>query len=217
MPIGRRRSVAAVLLIHMLRKAALPRKPATSRRGAVPTAPMIVSASLRWSPQRSIAAAMRKPPRNRKMIGLEYATAVSSIEPTPRSGKSASGSRPVAGIGIASVIHRIAIAAPHAAVRQPVTSRPGGGGSARSTTNASGAAMRPKRPRQDRATSNSPVSAPRPAGCPPTARPSHRPGSTRPPARDARRGSGPRPPATRAVPRRRSRAGRRPTPGSRRR
>jgi hypothetical protein len=55
----------------MLRNAALPMNPATKRRGAVPTARMIVSANRRCSAQRSIAAASRKPPRNRKMIGLE--------------------------------------------------------------------------------------------------------------------------------------------------
>ena len=60
----------AVLLTHMLRKAALTMKPPTTASGRVPTAETTVSAIRRGSPQRSIPRASRNPPRKRKTRGL---------------------------------------------------------------------------------------------------------------------------------------------------
>ena len=57
----------------------------------------------------SIAIARIKPPKNKKIISLPYSEETCSGESTCPKGKSMSGKKLVAAIGIASVIHQIAI------------------------------------------------------------------------------------------------------------
>ncbi len=69
-PMGIIISVAAVFDIHMLSSAQASMKPATSRRGDVPVRATTASAMRRWSCQRCIEAAMKKPPMKRKITGF---------------------------------------------------------------------------------------------------------------------------------------------------
>ena len=60
-------TAVAVLDTHMLKKAVTPMKHATMPAGWSPAERRALSAMRRWSPQRCMARAMRKPPMNRKI------------------------------------------------------------------------------------------------------------------------------------------------------
>ncbi len=61
--------VAAVLEIHIDKKAVAAMKPAMMPPAPVPTTSTMFNAMRRCRPQRCIAAARRKPPRKRKISG----------------------------------------------------------------------------------------------------------------------------------------------------
>ncbi len=61
------------------------------------------------------------------MIGLANGAAVSRMSPSPSTGNSTRGSSAVAGIGIGSVIQKMAMRAAAPAVRQPSIESPSGG------------------------------------------------------------------------------------------
>ena len=58
-------AAVAVFETHMLMKAVAPIVPATMALGRVPTSRSVMKAMRRSSPQRAIASASTKPPRNR--------------------------------------------------------------------------------------------------------------------------------------------------------
>ena len=62
---GRSISVVEVLEIHMLTNAAAIMNPATRPRASAPDRANTLSAMRRWRPQRSIARAITKPPKNK--------------------------------------------------------------------------------------------------------------------------------------------------------
>ena len=120
-------SDVAVLLTHMLTSAEASRNPAMIDAGRVPSIPMRPIATRRCRCQRCIPSAMTNPPRNRKMIGLANGAALSRMSLRPRAGKSTSGRRAVAKMGIGSAIQNAAMKSPTPAVCQPLTLRPSGG------------------------------------------------------------------------------------------
>jgi len=106
-----RRTITAVveLLIHILRNEVASINPKITLFQYSPTLLIIVSEIHLWKFDFSMATAMIKPPRNRKIILSENELPKASIGLTPVKGKSTSGNKSVAEIGIASVIHQIAI------------------------------------------------------------------------------------------------------------
>jgi hypothetical protein len=119
--------VAAVLLIHRLRNAVATMNAPITASGRRPAQPMIVIATRRCSPECSIARAIRKPPRKRKISGFAYGTATRSNGRTPRSGSAAIGTRAVAARGNASVTHHAAISSAIPAAVQAGAGNPEGG------------------------------------------------------------------------------------------
>jgi hypothetical protein len=109
-------NAVAVLLIHKLNKADAKRKPSISRCGDTPTPLTIDSAIRLCKPHRSSAVASINPPKNKNMTGLAYGEVDWATVPIPNKGKRITGINAVADIGIASVIHHIAIRVPIARV-----------------------------------------------------------------------------------------------------
>ncbi len=101
--------VVAVLLIHIDRNAVASMNPSTRRAGAVPTRPITCSAIRRCRFQRSMVTAIMKPPMKRYTRWLAYDSVTVAAGMTPREGNTTMGSRAVAGMGMASLIHQIAI------------------------------------------------------------------------------------------------------------
>ena len=77
------------------------------------------------------AAAMTKPPRNRKMTGLAYGAAARSMGMRSSKGSSSNGRRAVADSGIASVIHHVAMSTAIADTFHAAGSMASGGGAAK--------------------------------------------------------------------------------------
>jgi len=88
---------------------------------------MIASAIRRWRFVRSIAIAMKIPPRKRKMTGLANGAAEVEMLPTPAAGKRTSGRSAVTANGRASDIQSAAMSAAAPTVRQPGAESPSGG------------------------------------------------------------------------------------------
>ena len=102
--------VVAMFEIHMLSTAEAVINPKTSRRPLPPpNNPTMLRAIRRWAPLRSIAEESIKPPSKSRINGLPYASPTWVGEITPTSGKTASGIKLVAGIGIGSKIHQQAV------------------------------------------------------------------------------------------------------------
>ena len=78
--------VVAVFEIHMLMKPVPSMKPSTMRRGLDPMTAMMPSAMRRCRPHCCIDAAIIMPPRNRKLTGSKYCSAMTGSEPIPSSG-----------------------------------------------------------------------------------------------------------------------------------
>jgi hypothetical protein len=101
--------VVAVFEIHMERTAVATMNPRITRLELVPRMEITCSAIRRCRFHRCMAIAKKNPPMNRKMFRFMYASAVSFPEEIPANGNTTSGINAVAGIGMASVIHQIAI------------------------------------------------------------------------------------------------------------
>ena len=85
-----------------------------------------------------MARPSKKPPKNRKIVGLAYgAVALASVS-IPNSGISRMGNSEVAGIGIASVDHQIAIRPARPTVNQASPDNPPGGSVSRQVINSKG-------------------------------------------------------------------------------
>lgn len=118
----------AVLLTHMLRNAAAIMNPIIIDFGFVPTNLRMFNAILLWRFVRSIASAIMNPPMNKYIKGFAKGVVASATELTFSIGNRTIGSSAVAGIGIASVTHHVAISTPTAATLHPETLSPSGGG-----------------------------------------------------------------------------------------
>jgi hypothetical protein len=138
MPMGTIMIAVAVLEIHIERKAAATMNPRMSRRGPPPMRRMMTRAMRRWSPHRSMARAIMKPPMNRKMVLLTYSGAVSRPLRMPSMGNSTMGSRAVANRGMASVIHHAAMSTATAAIRPAVAPSPPGSAPSRTARHSIG-------------------------------------------------------------------------------
>src|SRR5690625_3684790 len=90
-----------------------------------------------------MAPESKNPPRNKKMSGSPYWSVTSPADDTPVKGNSTMGSSAVAGIGIASVIHQMAIHAVVAAAARPGPSSVGNTGNNKGTKKAIGPSQRP--------------------------------------------------------------------------
>ena len=118
--------VTAVLLTHIERKAEAARNPAMSAGLRVPEALMMARAMRRWRFERSIARAMKIPPRKRNTTGLANGPAAVWTLQMPAAGNRTSGSRAVTANGSTSEIQSAAMSAPAPRVRQPAGERPSG-------------------------------------------------------------------------------------------
>jgi hypothetical protein len=149
-PIGSIITVVAVLLTHIDSPAVASMNPPTIRRGRVPTARSVSSATRRCSPHRCIASASTNPPRNRNTSGFAYALVVAVRSSAPVIGSSTIGSSEVTASGSDSHTHHVAINTATAAVaRPPSVNPPGPVGTARWTATASaGPSHRPIRARR---------------------------------------------------------------------
>jgi hypothetical protein len=105
-----------VLDIHIESKAPDAINPIIIDVGVPPNIVIILKAILLCKDHSSIAIAIRKPPRNKKIIELMYEDAISSDDKIPVSGKNINGINEVAASGIASVIQSIAIKTAIAAI-----------------------------------------------------------------------------------------------------
>ena len=132
-----------MLLTHILNTAAAIKKPPTIPLGFKPRIPINPNAIRRCNSQRSMAMAIRNPPRKRKTIGLAYGAATDLISPNPSRGINTSGNSAVAGIGIVSAIHHVAISAATPAVIQAATVMPSGGGNTQVVNKANGPTKAP--------------------------------------------------------------------------
>ena len=91
---------------------------------------------------------MIKPPIKRKIRWLAKGAVASLVGMTPKSGKSAIGSRLVTGMGTGSHIHQMAISAAIAATCLASWGIPDGAGSAMMTRQVNGPSQRPTRCRR---------------------------------------------------------------------
>ena len=138
-------AAVAVLLIHMETSAVAAITPKSRRLGLVPIRTMIASAMRRCSDHFSMAFPMKKPPIKRYMAWLAYGAAAIAMVATPNSGKSASGSMAVTGMGTASVSHHNAIRVATPATAHPSPESPVGPGNSRIKTNRASPATSPNR------------------------------------------------------------------------
>lgn len=115
-PMGIIITVVAVLEIHMDKNAVAIINPRMRRFGVSPMTAMITRAILLWRCHRCMAKAMKNPPMNRKMRGLAYGAAAVFASEICKRGKNATGRRDVAGMGMASVIHQVAMRSAMAAI-----------------------------------------------------------------------------------------------------
>ncbi len=108
--------VVAVLDNHIERNPVAIMNPNTRREGFPPISFSMRNAMRLCRFHCSTAIAIRKPPRNRKISQLMYSFATSSVFISPRRGNNATGRRAVAGMGMASVTHQVAISTATAAI-----------------------------------------------------------------------------------------------------
>ena len=101
--------VVAVLDIHMDRKAVADMNPISILPGLMPKNINTFIAIRLCKFQRSMASAIKKPPKNRKIRWLKYMDEMVFPSTTPNNGNSTTGSSAVAASGMASVIHQVAI------------------------------------------------------------------------------------------------------------
>ena len=101
--------VVAVFDIHMERKAVANMNPISILPGLMPKNIKTLIAMRLCKFHRSMARAIKKPPKNRKIKWLKYIAEMVFPSTTPNNGKSTTGSSAVAASGMASVIHQIAI------------------------------------------------------------------------------------------------------------
>ena len=119
---------------------------ANSRRdGSAPAREITPSAIRRCRSHFSNASPMTAPPSTRNSTGDMYCPATASGFATPSSGNTRNGRLPVKVTGTASVNHQVAIRAVTAAVRQPATESPSGGGNTRNAANRPTPSQKPAR------------------------------------------------------------------------
>jgi hypothetical protein len=109
-------------------------KPITIWDGDAPTKLMVNRATRRCRFHFSIVLARKKPPMKRKTTSSAYVAVTFLAVIMCSSGYRAIGSREVAGIGIASVIHQIAMSTVTAASLHAATDSPSGAGRISITT-----------------------------------------------------------------------------------
>jgi len=107
--IGNIITAVAVFEIHIERNVAENINPNKIEFAVPPNIEIILRAIRLCNPQFSIAIASINPPINRKITEFMYEPEISEPDKTPRSGKKTNGTKDVAAIGKASVIHQIAI------------------------------------------------------------------------------------------------------------
>jgi hypothetical protein len=121
-------SAVAVLLTHMLRKADAIMNPIIIDNGLTPTKEIMRKAILLCKLDFCIAMAIMKPPIKRKIIEFAYGAVATPTGAIPSTGNSIIGSREVAGMGMASLIHQKAIRTATAVVFHASGSIPAGTG-----------------------------------------------------------------------------------------
>src|SRR6056297_2792551 len=118
-PIGTIIIEVAVLEIHIDKAPVATINPKMIFSVLVPIKEIIHNAIRLCKFQRCIARAMINPPINRKIVSEPYEEAVVSISSPPVRGNNMIGNKDVAGIGIASVIHQVAIQRVEAKIATP--------------------------------------------------------------------------------------------------
>ena len=108
-PIGIIIRVVAVLEIHMDKNPVASMNPRIILDGLVPILTTMFNAIRLCNSHFSIARAIIKPPRNRKIRGCAYGKVVDLRSSPPKTGNKTIGSRAVVCMGIASVNHHMAI------------------------------------------------------------------------------------------------------------
>ena len=134
---------AAVLDTHMDKKPVAAIKPNTMLLMLVPSKEIIDSAMRLCRSHFSIAKAIIKPPRNRKIIGLPYAAVTALLSSTPVIGSRIMGSSDVTGIGMASVIHHTATHKVVASTMRPSKLKPAGWKNITTKANSKGPSTKP--------------------------------------------------------------------------
>ena len=102
-------AAVAVLLTQAEMKEVANNNPKMICWGFVPTNRIVSKAILRSRCQRAIPAAIKNPPKNRKIVPLAYSFKVSEEPMTPNIGNKTMGKSEVTAIGTASVNHQMAI------------------------------------------------------------------------------------------------------------